>query len=135
MPLFLLILWLLPCACYDWRQRRIPNWLTLPALPLALWWASTAHTLPLTLAVFIASYLAFLLGGMGGADGKLATVVAAISPLALLISGVMLGLGFGGLWVAGREERSLAAGPWFLVGSLMAIGLTPLLSHLGELTP
>ena len=90
LPPLLLAIWLIPCAVYDWRGRRIPNWLTLPPLPLAFWWAAGHGTLALTITVFGAGYLAFRSGGMGGADGKLATVIAAISPAALLLSGILL---------------------------------------------
>ena len=47
----LLTLWLLPCALFDLRSRRVPNWLTLPALPLALWWATGNGTFALALTV------------------------------------------------------------------------------------
>jgi hypothetical protein len=33
------------------------------------------------LTVLAAGYIAFRFGGLGGADGKIATVVAAVSPL------------------------------------------------------
>ena len=80
----LLTVWLLICAVYDWRYRRIPNWLTMPVLPLALWWALGHGTLVLMTAVLAASILAFSRGGIGGADGKLAGVQAAFQPAALL---------------------------------------------------
>ena len=127
-----LTLWLLPCAIYDHRSRSVPNWLTLPALPLALWWAAGHSTLALTITVFVASYLAFQLGGMGGADGKIATVQAAISPAALLTTGILLLLTFLGLRLKRRPHRHLPAGLWFFAGSIVSVAavvLTPILTE------
>jgi len=84
-PLIVLTIWLLPAAWFDYRSRRVPNWLTLPPLPVALWWAWGHGTLGLTLTVLAAGYIAFRFGGLGGADGKIATVVAAVSPPALAL--------------------------------------------------
>ncbi|MCO6451210.1 MAG: prepilin peptidase [Caldilineales bacterium] len=117
----LLALWLIPCALFDWRQHRVPNWLTLPALPLALCWGWRQGTLALTLLVFAASYLAFVSGGMGGADGKLAIVQAAFAPAALAWTGLSLLITFILIRLLGWESRRLPAGPWFLAGSVLAL--------------
>lgn len=119
MPEFLLTLWLLPCALYDQRSHRVPNWLTLPALPLALWWAAENGTLPLALSVLAATYIAFLAGGMGGADGKMATVQAAISPAALLATGLLLVAMFITMRLSRTGQMPLPAGLWFFVGALL----------------
>ena len=120
LPLVLLTAWLIPCAIYDLRVRRIPNWLTLPPLPLALWWAWGHGALGLTLTVLAAGYLAFRFGGLGGADGKLATVAAAVSPPALALSGLLLLAGF----VVNRlhgQPGSLPAAPFFLAASVIIL--------------
>ena len=119
-PLAILTLWLIPAAWFDARHRRIPNWLTLPPLPVALWWAWGHDTLGLTLTVLAAGYLAFRFGGLGGADGKLAAVVAAGSPLALALSGLLLLTGF----IVNRLRRrpgSLPAAPFFLAATLLTL--------------
>lgn len=129
MPELLLTLWLLPCALYDQRNHEVPNWLTLPALPLALWWAAGNGTLPLALSVLFATYIAFLAGGMGGADGKMATVQAAISPAALLATGLLLAAMFVTRRLSRTGQKRLPAGLWFFVGALLVF-LRLLLSSL-----
>jgi Flp pilus assembly protein protease CpaA len=91
-----LTLWLLPCAIQDRRDHRVSPWLTLPLFFLA-WPASLLlNTWPLTFATFIGFYTAFHLthGGLGGADGKVATAIAAIAPPALLAGMAVNGLAF-----------------------------------------
>jgi hypothetical protein len=86
--------WLLPCAVQDRRARRVSSWLTVPAFflawPLALW----LNTGLFTMATFIGFYSAFQIGGMGGADGKLAVLIAALAPPALLAGIAINGLAF-----------------------------------------
>ena len=125
----LLTAWLFPCAVFDLRRRRIPNWLTLPAIPVALWWALGQGTLILALVVLGAGFLAFQFGGMGGADGKLATVQAAVNPLALLTTGVLLTATFVALRLAGRKGSRLPAALWFWAGSLLTLLSTLMLVH------
>ena len=129
--LVLLILLLIPCAWFDARHRRIPNWLTLPPLPLALWWAWGHDTLGLTLTVLAAGYLAFRFGGLGGADGKLAAVVTAVSPPVLALSGLLLLAGFIGNRLRHRPG-SLPAAPFFLAATaiILLISLLPALYSL-----
>ncbi len=126
LPLAFLILLLIPAAWFDARTRSIPNWLTLPPLPLALWWARGHGALGLTLTVLAAGYLAFRFGGLGGADGKIATVVAAVSPPALALSGLLLLAGF----IVNRlrgQPGSLPAAPFFLAATtiILLISLLP----------
>ena len=123
LPLILLILLLIPAAWLDARHRRIPNWLTLPPLPVALWWAWEHGTLGLALTVLVAGYIAFRFGGLGGADGKLATVVAAASPPALALSGLLLLAGFIFQRLRGRPG-SLPAAPFFLAAAIIILTLS-----------
>jgi len=125
-PLAFLILLLIPAAWLDARTRRISNWLTLPPLPIALWWAWGHGALGLALAVLAAGYLAFRFGGLGGADGKLAAVVAAVSPPALALSGLLLLAGFVVKRLRG-QPGSLPASPFFLAAALLTL-LSSLLS-------
>ena len=125
--LVLLTLLLAPATYFDLRTRRIPNWLTLPPLPIALWWAWGHGALGLTLTVLTAGYLAFRFGGLGGADGKLATVVAAVSPPALALSGLLLLAGFA-LNRFRRRPYPLPAAPFFLAATTIIL-LISLLLH------
>ena len=119
-PLIILTIWLLPAAWFDYRSRRVPNWLTLPPLPVALWWAWAHGALGLTLTVLAAGYIAFRFGGLGGADGKIATVVAAVSPPALALTGLLLLAGFIGQRLR-KKAHSLPAAPFFLVAVLLTL--------------
>ena len=58
------------------------------------------------------------------ADGKLATVQAAVVPPALLVSGLLLAVTFLGLRLAGRRDIRLPAGLWFATSSLTVLLLT-----------
>ena len=60
----MLTAWLIPAAWFNARTRRIPNWLTLSPLPLALWWAWGHGALGPTLTMLSAGYLAFRFGGL-----------------------------------------------------------------------
>ncbi len=126
LPLILLTFLLALATYFDLRHRRIPNWLTLPPLPLALWWAWGHGALGLTLTVLAAGYLAFRFGGLGGADGKLAAVIAAVSPPALALSGLLLLAGFIVNRLRGKAN-SLPAAPFFLAASvtILLISLLP----------
>ena len=128
-PLIILTIWLLPAAWFDHRHRRVPNWLTLPSLPIALWWAWGHGALGLTLTVLAAGYIAFRFGGLGGADGKIATVVAAVSPPALAVTGLLLLAGFIVQRLSG-QSRALPAAPFFLAAALLTLLLPGLPSTL-----
>jgi len=119
-PLIVLTIWLLPAAWFDYRSRRVPNWLTLPPLPVALWWAWGHGALGLTLTALAAGYIAFRFGGLGGADGKIATVVAAVSPPALALTGLLLLAGFIIQRLRGKAH-SLPAAPFFLVATVIVL--------------
>ena len=122
-------MWLLPAAWFDYRYHRVPNWLTLPPLPIALWWAWAHGTLGLALIVLAAGYIAFRFGGLGGADGKIATVVAAVSPPALALTGLLLLAGFIIQRLRG-QRRSLPAAPFFLAATVLTLLSSWLLPYL-----
>ena len=118
-PTLLLTLYLLPCAVQDWRTHRVSNWLTVPAFGAAWVAALTFGHLPLTVAVFGGCYGAWRLGWMGAADGKLATLLAAVAPPALACSGLLLGVTFLLLRLRADPNRHLPAAAWFCAGSLL----------------
>lgn len=116
-----LVLWLLPCAIQDYRHRRVANALTVPAFfvawPLALW-LGDGERLIFTLAVFAGCWFAWQMGGMGAADGKMATCIAAVSPLALGMGGLFLALGFVSMRLWRGKSASLPAGIAFYAGAV-----------------
>ncbi len=73
------------CAAFDWRSRRIPNFVTVPALGaglllygLAGGWAGLAFSakgLALGAGLF---FIPYFLGGMGAGDVKLMGAVGAL---------------------------------------------------------
>ncbi|MEO7650127.1 MAG: A24 family peptidase [Bryobacteraceae bacterium] len=102
----------LTAAWTDWRSRRIPNWLTLPALPVGL----AAHTLygdgfwsslMGAGAGFLALFLVFAVGAGGAGDVKLFTAVGAFVGIRNLIAVFVLVAVIGGI---GAVIVSLRAG-------------------------
>jgi Flp pilus assembly protein protease CpaA len=89
----------------DFRYRKIPNWLTYPAIPIAIllhWIIAGRHAALLSLggaAVGLGILLPFvLLGGLGGGDWKLVGALGAffeprrlipVLTVTLMISGLM----------------------------------------------
>ena len=99
----------------DLLTRRIPNWLTFPAVAVALAWNGyrggwrglllAVGGLALGLLVFLPF---FALGGMGAGDVKLMAAIGAISgPQALLAIFIFTGLlgGIAGLALAAARRR------------------------------
>jgi len=104
-------LWILAAAfaltagITDFRTRKIPNWLTYPAIPIAIllhWIIAGSHAALLSLsgaAIGLAVLLPFvLLGGLGGGDWKLVGGLGAffeprrllpVLILTLVINGIM----------------------------------------------
>lgn len=115
----LLTLYLAPCAWQDWQTRKVSNWLTVPgfivAWPLALWLGN----LEWAVAVFVGCYVAWQFKGMGAADGKLATLMAAIYPATIMLSLFMLAIGFAHQWFRGQRGSELPAAVAYLVGALL----------------
>ncbi|QGU07521.1 Type IV leader peptidase family protein [Corynebacterium occultum] len=102
--------WAIALCVVDLRQRRLPDALTLPAIPLAwglaLLWQPTAVLGGVGWALFLL-LIGIWLGGVGGGDIKLA---------ASLGTGVVLGAGFGTL-------------PWVMAGAAGIAALIMLLSR------
>lgn len=121
-------------ARIDMAERRLPNALTLPLLIVGTV-ACLARLLSGDVAVFVAIgcgailLLMAVMGGMGMGDVKLGTALAlALAtlgwavPLAALAASVVIG-GIAGLVALVAGRRTVAFGPWLLVGhALAAIG-------------
>jgi Flp pilus assembly protein protease CpaA len=110
----LTVAWLGVCAIADTRTRHVPNWLTLPAIPLALlaaWltrdirsetpYEFVFHLVIMTLPLFVAWRYHVL----GGADLKILVVLTLANPLLLLAAWIGVVIYFVGLLIAG-EWRS-----------------------------
>jgi prepilin peptidase CpaA len=88
----------------DFRYRKIPNWLTYPALPIAIllhWIVAGGHAALLSLAgavVGLGVLLPFvLLGGLGGGDWKLMGALGAFFEPRRLIPVLILTVMINGL--------------------------------------
>jgi prepilin peptidase CpaA len=102
-------------AVWDIRTRRIPNWLSLPALATALILQGITGGIRATGLALLAAVLAggiffafFLAGGMGGGDVKLIAAIAAGVGLqhvgALLVFTSLCG-GAMAMWLALRHGK------------------------------
>jgi|YNPMSStandDraft_1061717.scaffolds.fasta_scaffold15183_4 hypothetical protein len=100
---FLGLLWLAVCARQDLRSRQVSNCLTIPPLAGGLLYAAAQgwEALLRTTLVLLTAAVLFHLGGMGGADVKILTALAAFSPLFLLAA--LLAQGAAGLVVWRRQ--------------------------------
>jgi len=127
-------LYLLPCAIQDWRSHQISNWLTIPAFVAAYVVAFTLGNLPLTLAVFLGCYVAWSMQWMGAADGKLTTLVAAVAPLALITSALLLGFTFLLLRLLYKRQMPLPAAVWLWLASMINAIIVSAQVPQGELT-
>ena len=124
---FLCVLWLGLCAYFDLRTRHIPNWLTIPAIPLAMlaaWLVRPAgvrylqqylfHLALLVLPLFIAWHKHLL----GGADLKILVALSLLNPWLLLAAWIGVVAYFIGLAVLANSRLSRFAGvPGFALGA------------------
>ncbi len=114
--------WLTLCAWQDVRTRTVSNWLTLPALMMAILlrltdfapgsaWLATITVVGLLL-------LAWQHAQIGGADVKALTAMALID--VSLVAAALLGVGlwYGGAWL--QQRKAPASVPAF---AGMAVGL------------
>ena len=71
------------------------------------------------MAVFVGCFVAWQFKGMGAADGKLATLMAAIDPATIVLSRLMLVPSFAHQWFRGQRGSALPAAVAYLVGALL----------------
>lgn len=114
-----LTLFLLPCAIQDWRYHQVSNWLTLPAFAVGWIVAFYLHNTIWATSIFLGCYVAWSMKAIGAADGKVATLVAAIAPASLTITGVLLGLTFLLLRLEGCRNARLPTVVWLWLSCLL----------------
>jgi Flp pilus assembly protein protease CpaA len=119
-------LWTIPCAVQDWRYGEVSNWLTVPVFLLAVglgaWQA--LHGYPLFFAVLLVVLLAWRLGWVGAADGKIVASLSAISPVALACGLAVLGAWFNWERLKGRKDARLPGAVGFALGAAIATVVT-----------
>lgn len=97
--------WLIICAVFDLHRREVPDWLTLPAVALALVWqiAHPAGWLPWALAgVTVALTLP---GVLPGGDMKGLVALALYDPFLHLSAWLGAGVVYLIWWLVRREHR------------------------------
>ena len=127
------------CCAGDLRTRRIPNWLTLPALVLGL----TLHVVLLGLPGLVASLSgvavvtalllpSFALGGIGGGDVKMMAAVGALLGPGPAVISLMTGMVLGGIVMLvhvarlGRLGQTLGSLVGMAAGALRTRSVAPL---------
>lgn len=132
----LVLAWLTLLSCYDIRQHRLPNWLTLPAAVMVPVVAGAAGRGPAALtgaAVLAGVYLLVHLiapAGMGAGDVKLAGALGALTgafgPDVWVLAAVAAPL-LTGLWglavVRGGRGTRVPHGPAMCLSSAIAVAL------------
>ncbi len=128
--------WLVLLSGYDIRQRRLPNWLTLPAAVLVPAVAAAVGRGPAALAGAAALTGVYLVvhlltpAGLGAGDVKLAVALGALTGsfgadvwlLAAVAAPLLTGLW--GLFVAAAGRgRTVPHGPSMCLASALAAGL------------
>ncbi len=100
--------WAAAAAIWDLRTKRIPNWLTYPAIVLGLalnlalsGYAGLGASLLGTAAGTALLFVPFALGGMGAGDVKMLAAVGALAGPAFVFRSFVYGAVAGGLIAAG----------------------------------
>lgn len=117
--MLVILAWLAVCAVWDGHSREVPNWLTLPAIPIALT-VAVLHGQQWNAVLGIGLLMGYLglwhAGAVGGADAKIGLALTLFSPALgyAALAGLVLGGGFGRLF--GRA--SIPAVPFMLLGAV-----------------
>ena len=127
------VAWLSACAFFDARTRQVSNWLTLPAIPLALvaaWLTresrgETPYEFVFHLAIMtLPLFLAWRYRILGGADLKILVVLSLANPLLVVAAWIGVVVYFIGLIIVRRSRPVRFAGvPGFALGAgLFTVG-------------
>lgn len=134
----LLIVWAALAALYDWRQRQLPNWLTLGGLGCGLLWIFCAGSAPLggdiggnalaAGAALLALLPAYLLGWLGAGDVKFYVAMGLLGGVPVLLPALLVAFlvaGAGALLVVLREGhgqgRRIPFGIGLALGFIIAV--------------
>lgn len=116
------LVWLVVCAAFDLRKREVPDWLTLPAVGLALAWqvVHPAGWMPWVLmGVTVALTLA---GVLPGGDMKGLVALALYDPRMHLFAWAGAALAWPVWWLV-RRERRIPGYVGFVLGAVGWLGL------------
>ena len=104
------------CAIYDWRTRKIPNWLTVYSLPVifllnivhaGLW--GFVNSLLGLLAGLALLFIPYIIGGMGAGDvkllGSLGAIVGYKGAILIFFYTALCGLVLGIIWLIFNPGR------------------------------
>jgi len=119
------ILLVVLAAVWDWRSRRIPNWLTLPALASGLLFHTFSHgvqgftaSLGGAACALLIFGLVYLLGGMGAGDVKLMAAAGALLAMPAALAALFSAVAAGGIialcamaWHRARSLRDPSGHP------------------------
>ncbi len=117
-----ILLWLMVCAVFDLRRREVPDWLTLPALGLALVWQALYPGGWLPWALAGVSVLLTLAGVLPGGDMKGLAALALYDPTLYLLAWLGAGAVYL-LWRVVRHERKMPGYVGFVLGGLVWVVL------------
>ncbi len=126
--------WFVGLGWYDIRERRLPNWLTMPGATAILAVAAAAgHGMPALLgglALFAVYLVVHLLAGLGAGDVKLAVGLGALTGAFGIEAWVLAALG-APLLTAGwaclaivRRQRTVPHGPSMCLAAAAATALS-----------
>lgn len=109
---------LLVASVFDLRFRRIPNWLTIPALLIPILWIDLFYVAVIILSLV----LALLLGNLIGAgDIKLAAALTIWShQLNWSQSWIIYACCLGGLFALISRQRRIPFAPFMALGALLS---------------
>ncbi|OFK68483.1 peptidase A24 [Corynebacterium sp. HMSC056F09] len=123
----LFLAWGCALIVYDLRFKRLPNYLTLPAAVLSLWWFDPAGLLWPGLYILVA--LLSRAGSVGGGDLKLALPLGMVTAHAAGVLGVafaMVGASLSTLlWGFMTQDRKPAHGPGMLIAAALVVLFNP----------
>lgn len=131
-----MIAWAASAALYDWRWRRLPNWLTLGGLAVGAAWAAVADGAAALAGGGLAAALAliallppYFAGWLGAGDVKLYAAMGLLGGSAVLLPTLLtacLVAGLGALVVLLREGcrqgRRLPFGIGLALGFILSVG-------------
>ena len=128
--------WMIALSVYDLRERRLPNWLTLPGAAVILVVAVALDRGLAALAGAAALSALYLLihllspRAMGGGDVKLALGLGALTGMLgadvwvlAAIGAPLLTAGYGVLALLRRADRTVPHGPSMCLASAAAVAL------------